>query len=431
MRGGLRLALPAVLLAAAALSGCADRAEGGDGTALRIWRHQVGPEEDAANQALIARFAQAHPDVVVAEQSIPQGSYPQSVMAAALAGRLPCVLTVDAPLVPSFVWAGHIRPLDDLLPTATFAGIAPTALGRVGRHIYAVGQFDAALALYARRSALEKVGARIPTIAQPWTGAEFDAVLQALQQEGTYRVPLDLGTQEPNPNWWTFAYSPLLQSFGGDLIDRRTMESADGTLNGPDALAFARWFRSLFARGFARRQEPDDQAMLQGRAALLYSGNWRATELAEEFGDDLLVLPPPDFGHGPVIGSGSWQWAVSSSCRQPEAAAAFIAHLASTREIAAMAEAAGMVPVTAAAAALTPSFRPGGRWRIFFDLSRAFGRERPATPAFATLSNTFYRALRDIADGANPRDRLDDAADDIDQALADNAGYRLATGVAR
>lgn len=429
MRRTARLGLLAPLLAMAVVGGCAQGTDDGEAT-LRIWRHQVGTEEDQANKAMIVRFALAHPEIEVSEQSIPQGSYPQSVMAAAMAGRLPCILTVDAPMVPSFVWAGHIRPLDTLLPKAAFDDIAPTALSRFNGHIYSVGQFDAALAIYARRSALESVGARIPTIVDPWTRQEFDTLLEALKAAGEYDVPLDLGTQEPNPNWWTYAYSPMLQSFGGDLVDRRTMLSADGVINGPDALAFARWFRSLFARGLARRQEPDDQALLQGRAALLYSGNWRAPELEEAFGDDLLILPPPDFGSGPVIGSGSWQWAVSSGCAHPQAAAEFIAQAISTDEIAEMAEAAGMVPVSAAAAARTSAFREGARWRVFFELSRAFAKERPVTPAFTTISNSFYRALRDIADGADPRDRLDDAADDIDRAIADNDGFRLSEGAA-
>lgn len=412
------------LALALTLAGCADATPQDE--VLQIWRHQVGVEENLANEAMIARFAAANPNIAVEEQSIPQGSYPQSVIAAAMSGGLPCVLTVDAPMVPSFVWAGHIRPLDGLLPTNAFDGIAPAALGRFQGRIYSVGQFDAALAIYARRSALEAVDARIPTIAQPWSRAEFDAVLERLKASGAYDFPLDLGTREANPNWWTYAYSPILQSFGGDLIKRPAMQSADGAINGPRALAFAEWFGSLFERQLARRQEPDDQAMLQGRAALLYSGNWKAPELEEAFGPDLLILPPPDFGEGPVIGGGSWQWAISSDCEHPEQAAQFIAHVRSTEEIASMAEVAGMVPVTLAAAARTRSFREGAKWRVFFDLSRAFARPRPVTPAFTTISNTFYRAARDIADGVNPRDALDDAADDIDQALADNDGYRLA-----
>ncbi|SES19096.1 extracellular solute-binding protein [Sphingobium sp. YR768] len=390
---------------------------------LHLWQHQTGPEEHEANKQLIARFNAGHPDLKIHAQTIPQGSYPQSVMAAAMAGRLPCVLTVDSPMVPAFVWAGHIRPLDDLIDRNAFAEIAPAGLGRYNGHIYAVGQFDAALAIFTRRSTLAQVGARIPTVQHPWTREEFDGLLGKLKATGRWQVPLDLGTREPNPNWWTYAYSPLLQSFGGDLIDRGANQTAQGVLNGPAAQQWAVWFRSLFVNGFARRQEPDDQSLLHGRVAMAYTGNWRAPDLEKAFGKDLLILPPPDLGHGVVIGGGSWQWAISSTCKSPKEAANFIQHVIRTDEIADMASAAGMIPSTEAAAERTSRFRRGGDWRVFFDLSRAYAQQRPSTPAFTTISNAWYRAARDIMDGTNPRDSLDDAVDEIDQSIQDNGGF--------
>lgn len=426
MRGAALLISSALLLLAACGQKAPDRK-----VVLHLWQHQTGPEEAAANQQMIARFNASQGGVVVDAQTIPQGSYPQSILAAAMASRLPCVLTVDSPMVPAFVWAGHIRPLDDLINRSAFAAIAPPALGRYNGHIYAVGQFDAALAIYTRRSTLAQVGARFPTVQRPWTRSEFDTILRKLKATGRWQVPLDLGTREPNPNWWTYAYSPMLQSFGGDLIDRSTSRAAEGALNGPAAQQWAAWFRSLFANNLARRQEPDDQSLMRGRVALAYTGNWRAPDLEKAFGDDLLILPPPDLGHGVVIGGGSWQWAISSTCEHPKEAADFIRHLIGTDEIAAMASAAGMIPSTEAAAERTSRFRHGGDWRIFFDLSRAYARPRPATPAFTAISNAWYRASRDIMDGGNPRDVLDDAVDEIDQSIRDNGGYAPAARKAR
>lgn len=423
----MRLVAALSIGAALGLSGCGGKAAS-DTTVLRVWQHQTASEETAANEQLITRFNAGHPRIRIEAQTIPQGSYPQSILAAAMAGRLPCVLTVDSPMVPSFVWAGHIRPLDELIPATAFAAIAPAALGRYRGHIYAVGQFDAALALYTRRSTLASIGARVPTVQRPWSRAEFDTVLRNLKATGRWQVPLDLGTREPNPNWWTYAYSPMLQSFGGDLIDRAKMQSAEGALNGPAAQQWAEWFRGVFSNGWARRQEPDDQSLRMGRVAIAYSGNWLAPELEKAFGADLLILPPPDFGHGTVIGGGSWQWAISTTCKHPQEAAAFIRHLISTDEIAAMATAAGMIPSTEAAAERTLRFRRGGDWRVFFDLSRAYARPRPSTPAFATLSTAWYRAARDIMDGADPQDTLDDAVDEIDQAIADNDGFAPKAG---
>ncbi len=390
---------------------------------LTLWKHQVGDAEEAATAAVIARFNASQDIWRIEDQSIPQGAYTESVMAASLAGRLPCILTVDHPQVPSFVWAGHLQPIDDLVSAKTLEGVSSAAIGRFRGQIYSVGQFDAALAIYALRSDLVTVGARIPSLDTPWTKQEFDALLAALKETGEFDFPLDLQTRDVKADWWTYAFSPMLQSFGGDLIDRQTMSRAEGVLNGPEAVSFAEWFQSLFEHGYVSRYEPDERAFQKRRAAMAYTGNWWAPAYAETFRDELLILPPPDFGHGPVIGGGSWQWAISSTCEHADGAAAFIDFLMTPGEIAAMSDAAGMIPVTGAAAALTDKFHQSGEWRVFYELMRRFARERPATPAFSAISNAWLRAMRDITTGKDVRDALDDAVDEIEAVIDDNDGF--------
>ena len=82
-----------------------------------------------------------------------------------------------------------------------------------------------------------------------------------------------------------------------------------------------------------------------------YAGSWVAPRYFERFGEDLAVMPPPDFGVGPRVGSGSWQWGISRSCRYPELAGVLIEHLISTEAIAALSRATGFVPASAQAAA--------------------------------------------------------------------------------
>ena len=38
--------------------------------------------------------------------------------------------------------------------------------------------------------------------------------------------------------WWPYGYSPFLQSFGGDLINRSDYKSAEGVLHGDPADPF-------------------------------------------------------------------------------------------------------------------------------------------------------------------------------------------------
>lgn len=428
MRKLRRLALGVGLAVIALTSGCDRPADTSGPVELTLWK-QLTKLEEPAYQAAFARFNAAQNRWHVTAQSIPQGNYTQSIVAASLAGRLPCIVMVDHPKVASFVWAGHLRPIDDLVPAATLAPISPTALGRYRGRIYSAGQFDAALAIFARRSELENLGVRIPTLDAPWTVAEFDTVLGRMKASGAHRYPLDLSTRDLNPDWWTYGFSPMLQSSGADLIDRTTMARADGALNGPAARKFALWFQSLFRRDLVSRREPDDNAFVSGRAGLAYTGNWWEPTYRKALGNDLLILPPPDFGAGPVIGGGSWQWGIGSQCKHPQGAAEFIDFMLQPREIAALSDQAGMVPVSEEAAALTREYRQGGKNRVFFDLMRRFARSRPETPAFPVISGAFTNALRRVMEGEIVEDALDDAVDDIDQTLADNPSYQIQAGV--
>jgi multiple sugar transport system substrate-binding protein len=155
-----------------------------------VWRHQTGDAEMAASAASVARFNLKQTRWQIRVEAIPQGSYPQAVTAAALSGRLPCALTLDQPQVPNFAEAGHIRPMEQALRPAGADALIPGARTVYRDQLFAVGQFDVALALFARASVLQRHGLRVATVAQPYTAAEFRDILRRLQRAGV-RYPLD------------------------------------------------------------------------------------------------------------------------------------------------------------------------------------------------------------------------------------------------
>ncbi|WHU04293.1 extracellular solute-binding protein [Sphingomonas sp. NIBR02145] len=397
-------------------------------TDLVLWKNQAGLDEEEATREMVARFNASQSKWRVVAQSLPQGGYDQSIVAASLADRMPCIVAVDSPMVASYAWAGHVRPLDGYVAPANLDQVSRAAVGRYAGKVYAVGQFDAALAIFTRKSILAETRTRVPTLERPWTLQEFQTFLERLKASGRYRYPLDLATRDDKASWWTYAFSPMLQSFGGDLIDRRSMRSAEGALNGAAAQRFGSWFQALFAKGLVNRKEPDESAFVKGRAAVVYTGGWWAPDYRRYAGDDLAILPPPDFGTGVVIGGGSWQWAISKHCAHPEGAGSFINFILQPSEVAAMSDRTGNVPVTAAGAARSRDFNPDGKSRIFYELMERFARGRPATPAFSVVSNAFTFATRDIMDGKDVADALDDAVDDIDGTIADNPGLASAGG---
>lgn len=394
-------------------------------TQITLWYHGAGNEvEKKIITQTIDDFNASQDKYEVVRQDFPQASYNDSVVAGALAGNLPDIIDMDGPNMPNWAWSGYLAPLN--LPAGALDNFLPGAIGRWDEKVYSVGLWDAACGIYARKSVLDENGIRIPTFDKPWTKDEFDAALVTLQQTGKYEYPFNVGMAWTG-EWYPYAFSPFMQSFGGDIIDRSTYLTAQDALNGPDAIAFGTWWQSLITRdllpGPTQSSADAETGFIDGKYAMQYAGNWSALAATEKFGSDMLFLPPPDFGHGPKIGAASWQFGVSATSKNQDGANAFIAFAIQDKYLAAFSNGIGLIPATKSAAALTQNYAPGGPLAVFYDLSSKYGTIRPPTPAYLTAAKIFEKAIADISNGADVTSTLDNAADEIDKDIQSNNGY--------
>ena len=394
-------------------------------TEVTLFGHGAGnPDELEILERINADFHAAQDDYVIVMEQFPQDSYNDAVVGAALAGAMPCLVDTDGPVMPDWAWSGYLSPLT--ISEESIADFLPTTLGYWDGELYSVGFWEAAKAIYARSSDLEKYGLRTPTIDEPWTGEEFNAVLAAYADAGDYEFAFDPGMAWTG-EWYPYAFSPLMQSFGGDIIDRSTMLTAEGVLNGPEAVAFGEWWQMIFAEGWAEgtsQQAADrDNGFLEGKYGLQWNGNWAARAAVEQFGDDMVFLPAPDFGNGPKIGAGSWQWAVSADCANPEGANAWIEFAIQDEYLAAFSDQGGLIPSTPSAAAISELYSEGQPLEVFFALSDAQAFIRPPTPAYTNAALVYEKAMADIANGGDVQTTLDAAVDEIDTDIESNGGY--------
>jgi multiple sugar transport system substrate-binding protein len=413
------------LLAIAGAAGFALAGQASAQTDLTMWYHGAGNEvESNIVHQIIDDFNASQSDWKVSIESFPQLSYNDSVVASALAGNLPDILDCDGPVMPNWAWSNYMQPLP--FDESPFADFLPGPIGKWDGKIYSVGAWDAAVAMITRKSILDKYGIRIPTLDTPWTKDEFDAALVKLKEGGEFEYPLDLGMAWTG-EWYPYAFSPFLQSFGGDLIDRSTYQSAEGVLNGDAAMAFGAWWQSLFQRGLTTppSQDPADRdtGFIDGKYAITYTGNWAGTTILDAFGDDVLFLPNVDFGQGPKIGAASWQFGISASSKHPDGAAAFIKFLLQDKYFIAFSDGIGLIPATASAAAKSKYYAAGAPMEAFYQLSKQQAVLRPVTPGYVVEAKVFEKALTDIANGADVADTLDSAVDEIDADIAKNSGY--------
>jgi multiple sugar transport system substrate-binding protein len=406
-------------LAGPALTACTASGGSSDGE-LVLWAHNAGsPLEIAVTEDIIKAFNEGQDTYKASLEPFPQDVYNDTVNAAALSGDLPDLLTVDGPNVPNWAWAGHLLPLD--LPAEVTDKFLPSTLGKFQGELYAVGHWEAACSIFARQSVLDAAGVRIPTMESPWSREEFDDALQRVVADGAHQWAIDFSTADTG-EWYPYAFSPFLQSFGGDLIDRETYLKSDGALNGPEALAWGNWFQGLFTSGLANVESPGGaEDFMQGKAAMAFHGNWGALAAMDLY-DDMLFLPPPDFGTGPKIGGGSWQWAATSAA-DAAGATAWMETALSDEFVAEYANQTGLIPATDAAAELTENYATDGALRMMVEYSKAYAVLRPETPAYTVIASVFGQYTGDIIHGGDVQEALDAMVAEIDADIEANSGY--------
>jgi len=392
-------------------------------TELSLWYHGAGNEVEAKiiNQ-IVSDFNASQSDWMVTLESFPQAAYNDSVVAGALAGNLPDILDVDGPVMPNWAWSGYLQPLS--IDESKIADFLPGTKGMWNGELYSVGLWDAAVAMVTRQSILDELGLRTPTVDEPWTGEEFMAALDAAADSGKYEYAFDPGMAWTG-EWYPYAFSPFLQSFGGDIIDRTTYTTAEGVLNGEAAIEFGTWWQGLFADGYAPlAQDPADRdsGFANGKYAFSWNGNWAALGSLSAF-DDAVFLPAPDFGNGPKIGAASWQFGVSSKSEHPEGASAFIEFALQDKYLTAFSDGIGLIPPTPASAAASINYTAGGPMEVFYELSAKQALVRPVTPGYVVAAKVFEKALADIANGADVGETLDAAVDEIDADIEKNSNY--------
>lgn len=443
-----RVVLAGALSAALVVAGCDGGPRGGGGersakrggdttcdgrlegtTDITVWFHAGPSGELDTLRGQVEDFNAEQKAVRVELITLPEERpYGELVVSAAASGELPDLLDFDGPNLYNYAWSGKLKPIDSCVPEAVKADLLPSIRkqGTYEGRLWGVGTFDSGLGLYVRPSVLKKAGVRVPSGPDDaWTATELTGILRKLRKEG-YEKPLDLRLNYAlsGQEWNTYGFAPAVWSAGGDLIDPEDLRTAEGFLNGPEAVGAMTTLQNWVKEGLVDPNK-GDKAFTGGRSPISWVGHWTYPEFSKAFPDDVKIVPLPDFGKGTVTGMGSWQWGVTAGAVDGDAVWRFLAHLLKPREVLRMSRANGAVPATDSAVELSPRFAEGGAERLFIEqLKSGVARPRSQTPAYPAVSGAFSRAFAEIMlDRAPVKAALDKAVRRIDKDLADHQGY--------
>jgi multiple sugar transport system substrate-binding protein len=154
-------------------------------------------------------------------------------------------------------------------------------------------------------------------------------------------------------------------------------------------------------------------------------GNWEYNRYHDALGDNLILIPMPDFGSGPKTGNGSWNWGITTQCANPDGAWALLTFMLEPDQMTVMTDANAAVPSRISMLTEDERYAAGGPLNVYFEqLNGGVAVPRPQTPAYPVITAEFAKAVDEIAAGADVQTALDAAVDAIDRNIEENDGYQ-------
>jgi raffinose/stachyose/melibiose transport system substrate-binding protein len=329
------LRIPVVVVAAVALglSGCSAATGptgGGDGEVvltLGSWR-----TEDLAmwEDEILPVFEQSHPTIDVQFTPTNTNEYNAAIQSQVEGGTGPDLITCRPYDVNrSWIEKGYFERLDGSPAVAAFEELAlePWSSDDGGR--YCVPTAAVLAGFFYNKDIFAELGLEVPA-----THEEFLAVLQAVQDDGSYQ-PLALGSAES----WQLAYNGLYSigpAYWNGEEGRQGLIDGTKQVTDPEFVAAFAAFESwqpYLPDGYESLTYPDmTQLFALGQAAVLPDGSWDINQVTAN-GIDIGVFGPPPATPGgerylqemPDMAIG-----INAGSEHKEAAAQFLEWTAST-----------------------------------------------------------------------------------------------------
>jgi multiple sugar transport system substrate-binding protein len=387
----------------------------------------LGPEDPATFKPLISKFESSHPGLTVNYTQVPFDQL-NSTLDQRLGARDATidVYTVDQPRVAQLAAKGYLEDLTDLSDRAKAATTPTQYEVNVFRDkLWALPIWNSTQLMFVNNDALTSAGVQAPTQdpAKRWTWEQTVAAAKTVQANGGVKWGLI-----PEQTEYYYQLQPLPESIGGGSgITGADMLTPDITND-----AWVRsmtWYRSLFTDGLAPRGVGSFETSPlfdNGQTAFFIGGPWDIGTFAKSK-VDWSVVPMPYFEGGkPVTPTGSWSWGINPASPNKGAARAFIEFAAlDTAGNLASTEASTIIPANTAAEkqylprldALAGEKSAGASTLISYETANT-AVARPVSVGYVQFEEIMNRAFGDIRNGSDPKGRLEQATQQLNDAWA-------------
>jgi raffinose/stachyose/melibiose transport system substrate-binding protein len=305
---------------------------------LHVWDYEVSsPPRAKSLDQLDKSFMAKYPNVTVKREVTDFNTYNKQAKLQLSSSDAPCVAeggqgySLDGPLIQ----ARLLRPVDDYAKAYGWSkGLSEGVLRQfrfddAGQHfgtgkLYGISPAGEIGGWFVNRKLLTRIGGQVPT-----DFPQFEALLAKAKAAGV--TPILLGNLDKWPGSQILS-AVANQQLPGDSIDGlvysdpKTGWNAEGWSKAADIAA--RWAKQGYIKSGFNGLGYDDAVtrFANGGALLVQSGPWETDAVSKKLGKDVGFFVTPPMPGQPLQATGalSGPFHITSSCKTPDVAAAYI-----------------------------------------------------------------------------------------------------------
>jgi multiple sugar transport system substrate-binding protein len=409
---------------------------------LRLMRQVYAPAGDTWWKNLYAKWAEAYPNITVEEETLPYGDLAPKLLTHVASGDPPDIMMGKGDFVLAYVYNAIALNLSDLLSADFIADITPSVKSQlvVDGRLYAWPYESSQIMTYFNKDLWQKAGLQTPpevsNLSEGWSWDQYEDAWQklpdAFARDGsaesgvTALASSDYGNGGPGSNYFIEGIfirsegdpaapkeSSVYKTFAGVSADGI---AASGYVDTPEAVQGMQRYQRLFQRKLspttAVPRQFDDGKAATRFGPFGFSVRYKNPESSLKFAWGASPVPRGKIAFNHTSGDSP---IIAARTKYPAEAAALMAFAHNDENRVAWHKAWGSMPVRGSL------FEKMGYTNQIEKLgaeSLRGGYPAPITPGYLEYFGAINTAVKDVALGASPDDRLKKIAKEIDDLLS-------------
>jgi len=363
------------------------------------------------------------PGIKIKWINVPYGEYENKVRLALSSGTGADIIWVDTPNLASYAVNGALASLDEYWEPNDYDDLLDSSKQamKYNGKIYAAPLNEANLCLFYNKDMTDKAGITPPkTVADAWTWEQFYEAAKKLTQKdanGKVKVygasPSMTAVTDVNEGS-TFGLISWIWQGGGNVLSEDGTK-ASGVFDSAQNIETLKFFQKFYTEGIAPKQVIAN-GFETGKVAMFFVGPWEFGYLKEKFPKLNVGTTPLPRNVQAGSPTGSWDMAITSQCKNPQAAWEYIKQVTGKEDSKKRTDLTGDLPARKSVLEQSEQLKTE-LFKPIKDQLMNSAKPRPISPVYPKISEALTKAFNDVAFGKDPAETVKKYADIMQKAI--------------